>query len=310
MINYTYPKLLRKENPLDAANLCEVLSRVFEVEVKPEEVQISPVGGMSNKNFRVAYQGRDYVLRLPGVGSEAMVDRAHEQINSLLACDLGINPPIRYFDPATGVKLADFVSGAQSLGKATVQRHRRLGQVAEILRRLHHSSVRLSNDFNVFTELRKYQAVLAASSSSGAGMVKCLYDVHDLQARLNLLGVSLTPCHNDLVPENFITASDGSLYLIDWEYSGMNDPHWDLAALFLESQFSEEAQAYFLSSYYPEGLPPHTLEKILIYQILMDLLWSLWTDIKEAEGEDFGSYGRDRYARALANLARWREEYV
>lgn len=141
-------------------------------------------------------------------------------------------------------------------------------------------------------------------------MVKCLYDVPDLQARLNLLGVSLTPCHNDLVPENFITASDGSLYLIDWEYSGMNDPHWDLAALFLESQFSEEAQAYFLSSYYPEGLPPHTLEKILIYQILMDLLWSLWTDIKEAEGEDFGSYGRDRYARALANLARWREEYV
>lgn len=117
LINYTYPKLLRKENPLDAANLCEVLSRVFEVEVKPEEVQISPVGGMSNKNFRVAYQGRDYVLRLPGVGSEAMVDRAHEQINSLLACDLGINPPIRYFDPATGLSLPTLSLGLSPWGR-------------------------------------------------------------------------------------------------------------------------------------------------------------------------------------------------
>lgn len=310
LINYTYPKLLRKENPLDRANLSEVLSQIFGVDVSPEEVQIAPIGGMSNKNFKVTYHGKDYVLRLPGAGSEAMVDRAHEQINSLLASDLGINPPIRYFDPATGVKLADFIPGAQPLGKATIQRHRRLGQVAEILRRLHQSSVRLSNDFNVFTEMRKYQTVLSAGDISMGGGKKSLNDIPLLQARLNLLGVSLAPCHNDLVPENFITATDDSLYLIDWEYSGMNDPHWDLAALFLESQFSAEAQAYFLSVYYPEGVPASTPEKILVYQILMDLLWSLWTDIKEAEGEDFGSYGQDRYARGLANLRRWKEEYA
>ena len=86
----------------------------------------------------------------------------------------------------------------------------------------------------------------------------------------------------------------------------MNDPHWDIAALFLESAFTEQAQAYFLARYYSNEVPKDTPEKILIYQILMDLLWSLWTDIKEAGGEDFASYGADRYARALMNIKRWR----
>ena len=89
----------------------------------------------------------------------------------------------------------------------------------------------------------------------------------------------------------------------------MNDPHWDLAALFLESRFSEESKAYFLARYFSAGIPLDSPQKILIYQILMDLLWSLWTDIKEAEGEDFGSYGAGRYARALVNIRQWKEIY-
>lgn len=89
----------------------------------------------------------------------------------------------------------------------------------------------------------------------------------------------------------------------------MNDPHWDLACLFLESHFSEESQSYFLSAYYKGDVPEDTPEKILIYQILMDLLWTLWTDIKELKGEDFGSYRSDRYSRALVNIELWKELY-
>lgn len=59
------------------------------------------------------------------------------------------------------------------------------------------------------------------------------------------MGVSVKPCHNDLVAENFLKAEDGTIYLIDWEYSGMNDPMWDIAALFLESNFTDESQDYF-----------------------------------------------------------------
>lgn len=309
LINYIYPRLLRKENPLNVDNLCEHLSSIFHTTITPEEVKISPIGGMSNKNFKVEYADQGYVLRLPGAGSETMVDRANEQVNSLLASDLGINPSIRYFDPETGIKLADFVKGAQPLGQATIQRPEHLDQIATILRLLHGSSLRLSSDFNGFTELRKYQHNLVHNYKHAGAMVKDLGIIPSLQARLNELGIALAPCHNDLVPENFIKSTQGELYLIDWEYSGMNDPHWDLAALFLESRFSEESKAYFLARYFSEGIPQDSPQKILIYQILMDLLWSLWTDIKEAEGEDFGSYGADRYARALVNIRQWKEIY-
>ena len=96
--------------------------------------------------------------------------------------------------------------------------------------------MRLSNDFNGFTELRKYEHTLEEIGISVQDK-DALLIVPKLQARINELGVSLAPCHNDLVAENFIKDDSGNLYLIDWEYSGMNDPHWDIAALFLESSF-------------------------------------------------------------------------
>ncbi len=304
MVNYIYPRLLRKENPLNIDNLVAHLSHIFSTPIDTSQVVIAPVGGMSNKNFRVEYAGKSYVLRLPGVASETMVDRSNEHTNSQIACQLGINPPIRYFDAQTGIKLADFIVGAQTLGQATIQRVEYLDQIAKLLHKLHDSAMRLSNDFNGFTELRKYEHTLEEIGISVQDK-DALLIVPQLQARINELGVSLTPCHNDLVAENFIKDDSGNLYLIDWEYSGMNDPHWDIAALFLESSFSVEAQAYFLARYYLNDVPAHASEKIIIYQILMDLLWSLWTDIKEAGGEDFASYGADRYARALLNIKRW-----
>ena len=123
-----------------------------------------------------------------------------------------------------------------------------------------------------------------------------------LEHRLNLMGVELKPCHNDGVPENFIKDTYGKIYLIDWEYSGMNDPVAELAALFLESDFSNESQNTVLNHYYEGNIPFDLQERLLIYQVLWDYLWAQWTVIKEAKGDDFGGYGRMRYERAMKNL--------
>ena len=106
------------------------------------------------------------------------------------------------------------------------------------------------------------------------------------------------------MPENFLKAKDGTIYLIDWEYSGMNDPMADFAALFLESEFTAENQDYILSLYFEGDIPSNAIQKILCYQVLWDYLWAQWTVIKEAKGDDFGTYGRDRYNRAIETLNR------
>ena len=301
--NYIYPKLRRKENPFDYENLISYLKVIFPNEQIENEVKISQIGGMSNKNFKVTKGVYEYVLRVPGIGAEGMVVRSNEEQNSLQACKMGINPPIRYFNSETGIKLADFVKNAETLNRATIQRPSNMKKIANIFRTLHHSHVRFGNEFNVFKEILNYEYLLEkAEGKMYEGYEPIRKKVFQLEDYLNQLGVSVKPCHNDLVAENFLKAEDGTIYLIDWEYSGMNDPMWDIAALFLESNFTDESKDYFLSHYFDGNEPENARKKILIYQILMDYLWTVWTCIKEVQGDDFGTYGMDRYTRAIENL--------
>ena len=199
---------------------------------------------------------------------------------------------------------ADFVINAETLNAATIQRHDNMRKVAEIYRKIHRSHIRLKNEFNIFQEIEKYDMLIKrVNATMYEGWQTVRRQVMALEEYLNDLGVELCACHNDAVPENFIKSEDGTLYLIDWEYSGVNDPMADFAALFLESEFSQENQDFLLKHYFQGDIPANTYEKIKCYQILWDYLWAQWTVIKEACGDDFGSYGIDRFNRAISNLA-------
>lgn len=297
----TYRTLRRKEDPFDKDNLLKYLTEIFPGE-DISQAQIIQIGGMSNKNYRVNYKGHSYVLRVPGNGSDGMVERTNEEFNALEGCKMGVNPEIRYFNAKTGIKLADFVENAETLNAATIQRHDNLRKIADIYHKIHDSRVRLKNEFNLFQEIEKYDKLLEkVGATMYEGWDEFKPKVMSLESHLNAIGIEITPCHDDAVPENFIRAEDGTVYLIDWEYSGMNDPMADFAALFLESEFPVESQDYFLEKYYSGNIPAGIKERILCYEILWDSLWAQWTVIKEACGDDFGSYGIDRYNRAKMN---------
>lgn len=302
--NYVYPRLRRKENPYDKENLYSHLRKIFSEKHVDETWQIEQIGGMSNKNFKVTSpDGSEYVLRVPGIGSEGMVERNNEDVNGMLGCRLGLNPSIRYFDKNTGIKLADYIHNAEALNAGTIQRMSNMKQIAAIFRTLHSSKVRLNNEFNIFHEIVKYEKLLMkACGKMYEGFEKVREQVMALEDYLFELGVEVKPCHNDLVAENFIIDENGKIFLIDWEYSGMNDPMADFAALFLENKFTAENVDYVLKKYFEGNVPEGTSQKILAYQVLWDYLWALWTCIKEAEGDDFGTYGLDRYNRAIQNL--------
>ena len=302
--NDIFPKLRRKEDPFDHDNLLMHLATIFP-DKDVANAEIIKIGGMSNKNFRINLDGNSYVLRVPGNGSEGMVERANEEFNAMEGCKMGINPDIRYFNAETGIKLADFIENAETLNAATIQRHDNMKKIAAIYQKLHGSHVRLRNEFNLFKEIEKYDVLMEkAGATMYEGWEKVRSQVMKLESYLNEIGVDLKPCHNDALYENFIKASDGTIYLIDWEYSGMNDPMADFAALFIEAEFTKENEDYILGKYFNGVIPENTFEKILCYEILWDYLWSLWTVIKESKGDDFGTYGQDRFERAKRNLKR------
>lgn len=302
--NEIWRSLRRKENPFDIENLRNYLSDIFP-EKDVSQAVITQIGGMSNKNFRVDFEGKSYVLRVPGNGSEGMVERSNEEYNAIESCKLGVNPPIRYFDAITGIKLADFIQDAETLNSATIQRHDNMRKIAKIYQVVHNSRIRLKNEFNIFREIEKYDSLLKrANAEMYEGWESVRPQVMALEDYLNTLGVDLKPCHNDALYENFIKATDGTIYLIDWEYSGMNDPMADFAALFIEAGFKKENEDYILDKYFEGNIPSTTRKKILCYEILWDYLWAQWTIIKEAKGDDFGTYGIVRYNRAIKNLKR------
>ena len=232
-----------------------------------------------------------------------MVERANEEFNAIEACKLGINPEIRYFDVKTGIKLVDYIENVETLNAATIQRHDNMKKIAQIYRKVHNAQIRFKNEFNIFQEIVKYNDIM---NRSGLTMYEGWEDIYpkvmSLEGYLNKLGVVLSPCHNDALYENFIKATDGTIYLIDWEYSGMNDPMADFAALFIEADFTTENQDYILNKYFGGNVPKNTFQKIECYKVLWDYLWAQWTVIKEANGDDFGSYGQDRFHRAIENL--------
>lgn len=304
--NEIYPRLRRKENPYDIENLYSHLRTIFLNTQIDNTWNIEQIGGMSNKNFKVISPNRvEYVLRVPGIGAEGMVGRSSEDCNGKLACSMGLNPEIVYFNDKTGIKLSTFIHNAETLNQGTIQRMDNMKQIAKILKSLHNSKVRFTNEFNIFHEIEKYEKLLStAGGKMYEGYESIRERVINLENFLNELGIDICPCHSDLVPENFIKDENGRIWLIDWEYSGMNDPMADLAALFLESSFSEDNIDYVLDEYFNGDVPKNTRLKITAYQILWDYLWTLWTVIKETQGDNFGDYGPKRYHRAIKLLSK------
>lgn len=300
--NELFRTLQRKEDPYDMDNLRQHLHTIFPGK-DVSKAEIIKIGGMSNKNFKVGFENKYYVLRVPGNGSEGMVERINEEYNAREACKLGVNPAIRYFDSSSGIKLADFIDDAETLNAATIQRHENMRKIAGIYNTLHNSHIRLRNEFNIFHEIEKYDNLIKnVKAEMYHGWEDIRHRVMELEIYLNTIGIDLKPCHNDALYENFIKSSDGNIYLIDWEYSGMNDPMADFAALFIEAGFEKENEDYILSKYFVGEIPKDARIKILCYQVLWDCLWSQWTVIKEKKGDDFGSYGLDRFNRAKENL--------
>lgn len=269
-----------------------------------EKIYIDRLGGMTNSNFKISTPDGCYVLRIPGKGTEEMIDRRNEKYNSYLSNQLNITPDIVYFDVESGIKLTPYM-GTDTLNQETIQLSKNLEKIITNLRILHNSVLPFQNNFNAFREIEKYENILKKTGGflyEGYSLLRP--KIFYLAELLKRIGIESVPCHNDLVAENFVKSLDGKIYLIDWEYSGMNDPLWDLGALFVESNFTEENCWKALYIYYKGIVPPCTYTKILIYQIAMDILWSIWAQIKKIQGTDFGSYGRMRFLRAVKNVER------
>lgn len=261
------------------------------------------LGGLTNRVFKVTASGGTFCLRLPGAGTEAYINRAVEKANAEGAAETGVSPEVVHFG-ADGVMVTRYIEGATTMSPAAFQATPGAVERAGIaFRHLHEWSRPFAVRFELFAMIDDYLKLLA---SLGAELPSGYHDVvaeaSTVRAALDAHPVALRACHCDPLCENFLDAGV-RMWIVDWEYSGNNDPMWDLGDLSVEGNFDAEMDLRLLAAYFSGPPSPFDAGRMVIYKAMCDLLWTLWGLIQHANknpADDFWAYSVNRFERCKA----------
>ena len=278
----------------------EALAAIAAFADSADTAAITRLGGLTNLVFKVETGNQSICLRLPGKGTEAYIDRTVEATNARAAAEACVSPEVLHFGE-DGVMLTRFVDGALTMSPALFrEREGSVERAARAFRELHDKAPDFAFRFELFTMIDDYLAVL---DKLGADLPEGYHDVvaeaGAVRDALMAHPLPLRPCHCDPLCENFLDAG-ARMWIVDWEYSGMNDPMWDLGDLSVEGSFDEAMDRRLISAYFgaPAGAADHG--RMVIYKALCDLLWTLWGLIQHANknpAEDFWAYALNRFER-------------
>jgi thiamine kinase-like enzyme len=280
-------------------------------DIDPATCDIRRLGGLTNLVFRVAAgDGEATCLRVPGKGTEDYIDRAVECHNAKAAEAAGVSPEVLHFDPKSGVMVTRFVEGIETMTPELFgSRQGSPGRAARAFRKLHGSGETFQFRFELFAMIDDY---LGHLDKLGAELPEGYHDVVGeagaVREALAVHPARLAPCHCDPLCENFL--DDGQrMWIVDWEYSGMNDPLWDLGDLSVEAGFDAAQDREMMTAYFeaaPGGVSEAQWGRMVIYKAMCDLLWTLWGLIQHANKnptEDFWAYATGRFERCKALMA-------
>jgi len=263
---------------------------------------VSPlVGGLTNRIYRVDVNGMAYVVRIPGEGTQWLaIDRENELHNTRCAAEAGVSPRIAHHIPDLNVMILEYVHG-ETMAIPSMRRPGMPTQVAEILKRLH-AGPRFLQDFHMFRITRHYFKI---TQELGIRIpddyARHLPQVDRIEAALAIRPLPTVPCHNDLLAANFL--DDGQrLWLIDFEYSGNNDPTFELGNTCQEQEYDDPRVEEMCVAYFGDLLPDK-LARMKLNMLMSDVGWTLWAAIQaevSAIEYDFWAWVVERWDRARA----------
>ena len=271
------------------------------------EFPVTRLGGLTNLVFRIDVGADHYVLRIPGKGTEEYINRAHEAQAARETARVQVSPAVLHFDVATGVMVTRLVERAVTMTPETFRtRSGSPARAGAVLRQLHRSDAVFKFRFELFAMIDDYLKVLAAKETRlPAGYHDVVAEAAGVRAALQAHALPSAACHCDPLCENFLDAGE-RMWLVDWEYSGMNDPLWDLGDLSVEGGFSATQDDEMMRAYFGGEARPAEHGRIVIYKAMCDLLWTLWGLIQHANHnpvDDFWSYSVRRFERCKDLMA-------
>ena len=279
-----------------------VLNKVKGFEkITKHDCNIKRLGGMTNIVHLVETKDINLVVRIPGKGTEDYINRTFEYNNAMAAWRAGISAEIVWADVDNGIMVSKAINGIETMTPNLFSsRKGSSARAGAALAKLHNSGETFDFRFDLFNMIDDYLKILSSKNAElPDGYHEIVQAAKPVKLALEANPIILAPCHCDPLCENFL--DDGQkMWIVDWEYSGMNDPLWDLGDLSVEASMNQDQENEMLIAYF--GKEPNEAQRgrVIIYKAMCDLLWTLWGLIQHADknpAEDFWAYAIERFER-------------
>ena len=269
--------------------------------ISRENSNLKRLGGMTNIVHLVEAENINLIVRIPGKGTEDYINRTFEYNNAMAAWRAGISAEIIWADVENGIMVSKAINGIETMTpKLFTSREGSPARAGLALAKLHNSGETFDFHFDLFNMIDDYLNILSSKNAElPDGYHNIVEAAKPVKEALVANPMPLAPSHCDPLCENFL--DDGiNMWIVDWEYSGMNDPMWDLGDLSVEAGMDENQENEMLIAYF--GKDPTAAQKgrVIIYKAMCDLLWTLWGLIQHADknpAEDFWAYSIERFER-------------
>ena len=262
--------------------------------------------GFTNRVYRVDFGAKSVCLRIPGDGAAAKINRRAEETNARLAAKAGVAPDVLYFGD-DGVMLTRFVEGGLPLRPERIRASEgALERGAIALRRLHDANIVFAGAFRAFETIDAYAAALRRLGRPPSDFEQAaIRETQAIGKVFSMHPARPCPCHCDPTGRNLLDTGE-RVWLVDWEYSGMNDPMWDLAYFSIESLLDEAGDRALLTAYFGRAPEESVVARMALLKPVAEAMAALWALIQIAEGKtggDFSGYAEATFKSAGERMA-------
>ena len=280
----------------------EIVSKIEDW--KGKSISIQPLsGGLTNANYKVEVDGKPFFIRVPGTSTELLaIDRNNEYFNSKAAAEAGVGPKVLHYLSDYQAMVLEFIDG-KTMSKESLNAVGMPARMAQAIKKLH-AGPRFLTDFNMF-RLTEYYLKICRDRAIPMpdGYLDRIPIVAKIEKAMSVRPLFTVPCNNDLLAENYMD-NGKSLWLIDYEYSGNNDPCFELGNTCQEMQFNDHQISEVCSAYFGSA----TSDKIVrmkLNMIMSDVGWGLWAAIQAKISKidfDFWGWAVERWNRAMTKM--------
>lgn len=255
--------------------------------------------GMTNRSFLFSCDNEKYIMRIPGEGTDQLINRSQEadvydKIGSKEICD-----DIIYINRDNGYKISKFINDSRTCDPSN---YKDVKKCMQKVRELHNLNLCVGHEFDVFNQIEFYESLWDGGKSCFKDYEKTKAHIFSLRSYIEKYTEKKVLTHIDAVPDNFLIyksdSNEEKIRLIDWEYAGMQDPHVDIAMFCIYSLYNKRRIDKTIDAYFENQCPEYIRLKIYCYVAVCGLLWSNWCEYKRLLGVEFGKYAKCQYKYA------------